>query len=401
MSFQMRTFTLGMQDWHLSNACSAIISQRTDRVMGQKSKFVVLCFGYNEGHQEEIKTVRNFVSLFALCGVLALPAVSQAQTKTKITPNTQSKIENQKSKISVSAVKLAYDLKPRSTFRYRVTGLFNGHFPPFATPGGPAINLRVVIEYAGKVTKADANGVEVVFEVDKGDLYILQREPGADGKVNPDEEIAFPIALSTVQKALNVTAVVRPDGSIVSLKTDDAAPIPISLGIDLRKLFLLTMPVTFPDKSLKAGEQWKFTDGLLGQNPGSTAYTGTLEGVKSLTGGGIASNVSLSASSKINEKKTKDGKLTDKPEEAVETSVGEATVTGAMTYSGTVPNAMRLKQGKLMLTAKVARTAPDPEKPTEKLTTPSDVKARLTVQQLATKPAAKKTAAATKENARR
>ncbi len=333
-----------------------------------------------------------------VCGVLTLATLGYAQTKPA--PKTGAIKSIAKSATVPAALKMAYALNKGDVFRYRVMGLFHGHFPPFAQPDGPPINLRIVIEYTGKVNKADDKGAEVSFTVDKGDLYLLEKEPGADGKVAPADEVLFPIAMSTIEKTLNVTATMRPDGSVASVTTADAAPVKIGLGIDLRKLFLLMMPVTFADKPVKVNDEWAFKDGLLGQGEGKITYNGKLEALKAM-GNGIASNVAVSAASKIDEKKTKDGKLTDKAAEAVESSAGTATIKGTMVFVAQQKNnlyAGRLKEGKLMLTANIATTAPNPEKPEEKLTTPSDVTARLTVQEIPIKKAAK-TAAVPKENA--
>ncbi len=343
--------------------------------------------------------MRKITALFTLFGAATLCLAAFAQTKPTPKPNTPKVTPTENAKVVPTSLKMAYALNAGDIFRYRVTGLFNGHFPPFAQPGSPPINLKIVVEYAGKVNKVDDKGAEVAFVVDKGDLYLLEKEPGEDGKTVPADETPFPIPLSTVQKSLNATAVVRPDGSVASINSGDAAPVQINLGIDLRKLFLLIMPVTFAEKPVKVNEEWAFKDGLLGQSEGKIAYTGKLEGIKAM-GKGVTSNLAVSASSKIDEKKNKEGKLTDNAEEAVETSVGFASIKGIMTFAGTPKNdvyAGRLKQSKLTLIAKFDSIVANPIKPEEKLTTPIDVKARLTVQEIPTKPAAK-TAQVTKEN---
>ncbi len=336
----------------------------------------------------------------AVCSVLTLATLGYAQTKPAPKPN-RLKVVSNKSAALPAALKMAYALNAGDTFRYRIMGLFQGHIPPFAQPDGPPVNLRVIIEYTGKVNKSDDKGAEVSFTVDKGDLYLLEKEPAADGKIDPANEILFPIAMSTIEKTLNVKATIRPDGSVATINNADAAPVKIDLGIDLRKLFLLMMPVTFSDKSVKANEEWTFKDGLLGQCEGKISYSGKVETLQLVGQGSTGFNIALSAASKIDEKKTKDGKFTDKAAEAVESSVGSATLKGTMLFVAAPKNSIytgRLKEGKLTLIAKISRTAPNPEKPEEKLTTPSDVKARLTVQEISIKPAAK-TAAVPKENA--
>jgi hypothetical protein len=158
------------------------------------------------------------------------------------------------------------------------------------------------------------------------------------------------------------------------------------------------MPVTFAEKPVKVNEEWAFKDGLLGQGEGKIAYTGKLEGIKA-TGKGVTSSLAVSASSKINEMKNREGKMTTNADEATETSKGLATIKGVMTFAGTPKNrvyAGRLKAGKLTLIANMENITSDPIKPEEKLTTPIDVKARLTVQEIPAKPA-KKTARVTEE----
>jgi hypothetical protein len=136
--------------------------------------------------------VRKMTGLFALFGGGMLCLAAFGQTKPTPKPNTPKVAPAPgNAKAAPTSLQLAYALNAGDTFRYRVTGLFNGHFPPFAQPGSPAVNLKVVLEYAGKVNKVDDKGAEVVFVVDKGDLYLLEKEPGEDGKTNPADETPF------------------------------------------------------------------------------------------------------------------------------------------------------------------------------------------------------------------
>lgn len=285
--------------------------------------------------------------------------------------------------------RLAYDWKPGSVFRYRITGLFQGNFPPFAQPGSPPANLKAVLEYVGTVKKVDEKGAEVAFEVDRADLSLLEKEPGPDGRIDPDSEIPFPIPTSQAQKTLNVTAIIRPDGSVVSVTNNDTAPIRADLGIDLRKLFLLILPVTFPDRPVKLNEQWQHPDGVLGQKEGKISYRNRLIDVTT-EGRRLLFAIQHDAESQITDRKDKDGRLIEDAANAVETVEGKAVVTGKMFFAVTSraqPKQEALsgmvQKGQLQLTARLKRTAPDPEKPEEKQTADIAVKARLSVQALA------------------
>lgn len=289
---------------------------------------------------------------------------------------------------ALPAVRLAYNLKPGDTFRYRITGIFHGNFPPFAQPGNPPANLKAVLEYIATVKKQDDKGAEIFFEVDVADLSLLEKEPGPDGKIDPEDEIPFPIPVSQAQKTLNVTALIRPDGSVANVTNSDNAPIRAELGIDLRKLFLLILPVTFPDKPLQVNDEWTHNDGVLGQKAGKITYHNRLLEVapaaKNLT-----FRVQHAAESQIADKKDKDGKLIEDAANAVESTTGKATVNGTLLFqtptAPAAPNAAdkrigRLQKGQLTLNANLVHIAPNPEKPEEKLTSNIEVKARLTVQ---------------------
>lgn len=285
-----------------------------------------------------------------------------------------------------AAAKLEYQLKPGNTFRYRIVGIFRGNFPPFAQPGAPPANLKAVLEYIGTVKKVDSKGAEVAFEVDRADLSLLEKEPGPDGKIDPDSEIPFPIPTSQAQKTLNVSALIRPDGSVVNVTNSDTAPIRAELGIDLRKLFLLILPVTFPDHPVKVHEEWKHMDGVLGQKEGKIEYHNRLVSVTP-EAKNLAYRIQHDAVSQIDDKKDKDGKLITNAENAVEMTVGRATVTGTMVFvampvgrAAFGPFQGRMQKGQLVLNANLKRTAPNPEKPEEKQVSDIEVKARLSVQ---------------------
>lgn len=285
-----------------------------------------------------------------------------------------------------SSAQLAYDFKLGAGSRYKVAGIFSGHIPPFAQPGSPPTTLSVKLVYVATVKKIDAKGAEVEFTVDSADVSILQKEPGPDGKIDPDSEIPFPLPLSQVQSALNVTATLRPDGSVASVAGGDAPPVQIDLGLDLRKLFLLILPVTFPDKSVKVNDTWAFTDGLLGSRAGKVSYTGKLVQIEPKANT-VVFTVSQNALATVDDKRDKAGKPTDKAADAVDATQGKVTLEGSMkfvTATGAKSDTHRkghLSEGRLTLIALLnrKRTAPDPNDPTAPLETSIDIKARLSV----------------------
>lgn len=332
---------------------------------------------------------RRAVPCMIVCGLLG-GSYALAQKAAKPAPKPASELA------APAAATLAYNLKPGSAFRYRIVGLFRGNFPPFAQPGSPPANLKAVLEYIATVKKSDSKGAEVAFEVDRADLSLLEKEPGPDGKIDPDSEIPFPIPVSQAQKTLNVTALIRPDGSVASVTSADSAPIRADLGIDLRKLFLLIMPVTFPERPLAVNDEWKHADGVLGQKEGKITYRNRLLSVTP-EAKRVAYRIQQSAESEIDDKKDKDGKLIADAAGAVETITGKATVTGTLLFvtPAAAPSAKhvgQMQQGQLLLNANLKKTAPNPEKPEEKQVSDITVKARLTVQFL---PAVRKPGART------
>lgn len=297
-----------------------------------------------------------------------------------------------------AAARLAYDLAPGSSHRYNITAIFTGHFPPFTQPDSPPITLKAQLAYVAHVKKQDDKGAEVEFVVDSADVSLLEKEPGPDGKSDPNSEVPFPLPLSQVQEALNVTATLRPDGSVASVSGGNAPPVKIDLGFDLRKLFLLILPVTFPDRPVAVNDSWNFADGFLGNKPGKVSYTGQVAGI---TAGGknLTYRIRQNAEALIDDKRDKEGKVTENAADAVDTTTGKVTVTGDIAFlapatpparkgaNGAAARFGRLTNGQLVMNALLTRkrTVPDPNKPEEPLESKIDVKARLLVQ--AAKPA--------------
>jgi hypothetical protein len=293
-----------------------------------------------------------------------------------------------------TAALLSYDLKPGSSHRYHITAFFSGHFPPFSQPGGQPINLRTRLTYIANVKKVDAKGAQVAFVVDAADISLLEKDPGPGGKVNPDDEAPWPIPLQEVQQALNVTAILRPDGSIASIEGGNAPPVKIDIGFDLRKLFLLMMPVTFPDKPVRVNEPWTFADGLLGNKPGKVTYTGRLEAIDP-TAKRLLFHIHQNGQAAIEDSRDKAGKVAANPADAVDTTTGKVTVEGDLLFvaptgdpaaaalaNGAARGLGRLQTGHLVMSALLTRkrAAPDPEHPEEPQESQIDVHARLSVQ---------------------
>jgi hypothetical protein len=322
----------------------------------------------------------------AVCASITIPVAASAPADAKpagIAPM----------KAIAAPVQLLYGYKAGDVRMYKVTGFFSGHFPPFAAEGSPPIHLMTVLDYVATVKKISDKGAEVEFNVANAELSLLEEEPGPDAKVDPDKAAPFPIPLSQVQKMFNATATFQPNGAVSSIQGGDTSSVKIDLGIDLRKLFLVTAPVTFSAKPVKTGEAWQFDDGLLGTKPGKTAYTGKLEAI---TGNGksVAATVSQHADSRVDSKLDKEGNSTEDAAAAVGTLVGTVTldgtvqVAGAMAPVGGVTGATgRVTDGKLTMNAMLKRTMPDPDQPGKQLVTDIDIKARMFVEPL--KPTAK------------
>lgn len=283
------------------------------------------------------------------------------------------------------AGRLAYRLQPGDASHYKITALFSGHIPPFSQTGGPPINLRVTLAYTLSVKKQNADGAEVAFTVDEGDVTLLEKEPGPDGKSDPADETPLPLPLSQIQNALNVSAILRPDGSVAKVIGGTEVPVKIDLGFDLRKLFLLMLPVTFPNKPVSLNDTWNFDDGVLGHKPGKVTYTARLLTITP-EAKRLAYGIGQNAEALIEDRRDKDGKPTDKPETAVDSTTGKVTVTGSLKFVApaikAADHAGHLAEGRLVLNALLTRkrTQPDPEHPEDPLETQTDIRGRLFVQ---------------------
>ena len=288
-----------------------------------------------------------------------------------------------------ASARLGYHFKAGETNRYRIIGFFDGRIPPFVQADGPPAHLRVTLDYVTHTDKLTADGAEVSYHVEKAEILVLQNAVGPDNIMPPsDEQIDFPVPIAQIQAALDVKATLKSDGSIVKVTGGDANSQKINLGIELRKLFLLLLPVSFPENAVKTGDQWNFSDGLLGKNAGKTTYSASLTALQ--TGKRDTTfQCSETAQATFDESKDKAGKPAMNPADVVDTSQGKASLTGNFSFTAptkpdqqTNRSAGHLQEGHFLLTAVLdrKRTIPDPGNPDAPLDTHVDVTARLTVQ---------------------
>ena len=306
-------------------------------------------------------------------------------------------------------VLLSYGYKAGDVRRYKVEAYFTGHFPPFATAGSPPIHLMIVLRYLATVKSVTDKGAEVDFNVEDASLSLLEKEPAEGAKVNPKDVAEFPVPLSQVQKMFNATATLKPNGSITKIQGGDTSSVKIDLGIDLRKLFLVTAPTILADKPVKIGDEWPFADGLLGANPGKTTYTGRLQAIGG-AGKSVSATLVQQADATVDGKLDKEGNSTSDNAASVGSLVGKVTLTGTSQLVGTADStaagagaAGRVTTAKMAMVANLKRTLPDPEKAGQQLVTDIDIKARLYVtptQKPAETPSTTKQAASETDSAR-
>jgi hypothetical protein len=289
---------------------------------------------------------------------------------------------------ALGGVRFAYRLRPGDTFRYHVVAVFSGHIPPFAQPGAKPVHIRTDMVYAATVRKQVVNGAEVAISVEKADVSLLARDVGPEEKLDPDSVVPWPMPLSQVQGSLNVVAVIRPDGTVTSVRGGDAK---LSAGFELRKLFLLLLPVTFPDRPVHSADSWRSGDGVLGHSPGRTRYTNRITGLRAAPNG-FTLDVAQNAGSHILDTEDKNNKPTAIPGDVVTTTTGKATLVESLHFVARVGAAEGaraaglLDSGHMTMTVNVVRkrSTPNPENPQEPLEVPIDVRASLVVKALHT-----------------
>lgn len=313
-------------------------------------------------------------ALIAFPGTLLFGSISGAQTPPRPKPAVASS-----SRAAVSN-RLTYNFKVGEKRRYKLAAFFVGHFPPIALEGNPPANLEADILYVMTVRKVDAKGAEVEFVAQTADVYLLEKDPGPDVEVKEDDKIPVPVSLEQIQGALNVTALIQPNGSVATVSGGSNSPIKVDIGFDLRKMFLTILPVVFPNSAVKPGQAWAFEDGVLGHKPGATTYSATLE--KSLPGKPNAVTVTESGQTVIDNKLDKEGNSTDKVADQVGSLTGKVTAEGRVLFNAAkVPagSAVQITESRLNMVAVLKRIIPDPAAPGKTSETNIDVKARLVV----------------------
>ncbi len=293
---------------------------------------------------------------------------------------------------SATSAKLFYGFEQGKVYHYKVIAVFSGQIPKLSEPGTD-VHIKAELYYSATVTKKDGKGTTIAFAVDTETLSFLAKEPGADMKINPDDELPFPLPLAQVQGFLNVTAVLRPDGSIAEVSGGNNNPIKIDVGVDLRKLFVLMLPVVFADRAVATGTTWNFDEGFLGKKAGHTTYTAKLDDVKYDAVKSLF-KVSQVAKSTVLDKIDKEGNSTPDPKLQVGSIIGEVSATGIMNFGASkLPAAVgsntsaayagRLVSGNMSLSVALKRTMPDPEHPEKTITDPITVRGRMSVTQQA------------------
>jgi hypothetical protein len=276
--------------------------------------------------------------------------------------------------------RLTYNFKVGEKRRYKLAAFFVGHFPPIALEGNPPANLEADILYVMTVHKIGPKGAEVEFVAETADIYLLEKDPGPDVVVKDDDKIPVPVSLEQIQKALNVTALIQPNGTVATVSGGDNNPIKVDIGFDLRKMFLTILPVVFTDKPHKPGETWSFDDGVLGHKPGATTYTATLE--KTVPGKTNALSVTQTGQTVIDNKLDKEGNSTEKAADQVGSLTGKVTSVGRVIFAAAkapAGSAVQVTESRLNMVALLKRIIPDPAEPGKTSETNIDVKARLVV----------------------
>lgn len=291
------------------------------------------------------------------------------------------------------ACRLAYSLQPGTKRRYRIAAIFHGHIPPFSQAGSEPITLRVILEYSAYVGRSDAAGAQVQFTVEDATVSLLDLkqwsaaslDPAA--KVDPDAVADIPLPLAQVQDALDATAILRPDGSVASIQGGKAGAVKINLGFEVRKLFLLIMPVAFPDRAVAVGDTWSFADGVLGSNPGTISYSAHVESAQSGAGGAVTYRLGEEDVAVIHSRMDTEYNPTTNAAAAIGTLSGRVTATGELSFitpAGQTDPQLRaghVQTGRWMLTANIHRKRDklDPHQPELPLEDNIDVRARLDV----------------------
>lgn len=301
-------------------------------------------------------------------------------------PNTKSDKSDVK-QTSLPAL-LMYRFEVGRTYHYKVVAYLSGQIPKLSAPGEDA-RCKIELYYAATVQKQEAKGTTVAFSIEKEEVSLLAKDPGPDGKISPDDVLPFPLPKEQVQSFLNVTALLRPDGSIADVTGGSNDPIKINIGFDLRKLFVLMLPVVFPQTSVCKGSNWPFDEGMLGRKQGTT-YTGHLMDIRT-NPKHVTFQVTQDAQALISDKLDSEGNSTNDPKQQVGLLTGKVTAVSSMDFVTGPPNLSGkvlgqttvyfglLSTGKMTLNVDLKRELPDPDHPDQKQVAPILVRGRMEV----------------------
>src|SRR5579875_2824074 len=289
---------------------------------------------------------------FLSCVLLLVAVPSFAQQKAAAPPA-------QNVAPAVSGPLLTYALQPGSVQHYLVTAYFDGHFPPF----DPPVHLLAHMEYVAHVGQPQQDGLPVDFTVTQVDMQLLQKEVPIGAKIDPKQTVPFPIELEQAQKALNTSVVLRPDGSIARILTAPNNMVRVNVGIDLRKLFMIVMPVILPNTAVTLGTSWTSKEGVIGTAPAKVSYTNKLNAMKP-DGVNLDLKIMQTATSQIDDTLDSSGMATNDKQHEVSRLQGTASLIGWMNYLGTPAPAsngvktyaVRMQKGLFKLTVKLKQT---------------------------------------------
>lgn len=370
---------------------SMIDSIRANSANRFVQRFVKRCLG---GHSQRTGALLAF-SLLLASGARAQTATDKSG-KVPGTPTTKPKYNYSVTSMIYASnpTMLNYQFTPGAKVKFKVDALFDGHFPPFAQPDSPPVHFKAILGYTATVLKVDAEGATVEFVVDSREMYLFKNEIKEDAKIdiNDGDNVAVLDGLTSledIQKALNATAVLRPDGSVVRILSSSSVKVPFDVGFDIRKLFLMMLPITFPNKPVKPGDSWVATDGLLGSKVGKTQYSDRLDAVTG-SGTGLAYRLSQSANSVVEDKLDKTGASTSKDADVYRVLSGKVDLTTDTTFVVPVVGAKvltgQVKSVHLVMNAVInrKRVKIDPDQPEIPENDPLDVRARMTITRVET-----------------
>ena len=226
-------------------------------------------------------------------------------------------------------VSVTYPLVAGSVNTYEMRAYFDGHFPPFDQPGNPTVHLYCDIIYQSKVLSTDSNGSQMRFSVLSDNILLTPKKMKLGDIPNSSEAIPFPIDLSTVKEALNSSDIVRPDGTIAKVETVNNRLIRVNIGFDLRKLFLLLMPIPFPNTAVGSNSEWNFGSGIIGSDTSMVKYTAK---VNSLNLQKHTLKVNMLANSSVNDHLNSTGESTPIPSKQVIHMFGKVKMTGSTLF---------------------------------------------------------------------